>query len=92
MPSSLAALHLPPPYARQVDFTQREAPLSTLFGSDKLFADNLSAFGDKDGFARNVRLQFPAALCPLRCRLSATHPPPTLIDPVLRWTGHMYTH
>jgi hypothetical protein len=49
-----------------VDFRQRESPLSTLFGSDKLFSKDLSAYGDKDGFARNVRLQFPAAICALR--------------------------
>ncbi|KAM3571355.1 hypothetical protein VYU27_006618, partial [Nannochloropsis oceanica] len=50
---------------REIDFRQREAPLSTLLGSDRLFSKDLSAFGDSDGYAHSVRLQCPMGLCAL---------------------------
>uniref|UniRef100_I2CRU4 Nhl repeat containing 2 n=1 Tax=Nannochloropsis gaditana (strain CCMP526) TaxID=1093141 RepID=I2CRU4_NANGC len=50
---------------REIDFRQREAPLSTLLGNDRLFSRDLSAFGDADGYARSVRLQCPMALAGL---------------------------
>ena len=55
----------PSPPSLQIDFRQREAPLSTLLGSDRLFSQDLSAFGDSDGYARSVRLQCPMGLCAL---------------------------
>ncbi|CAN0265942.1 unnamed protein product, partial [Phaeothamnion confervicola] len=46
---------------RSVDF--RANAIGTALGGDTLFKENLSAFGDKDGFGASARLQHPTGLC-----------------------------
>lgn len=43
--------------------TLRDSACTTLLGGDKLFANNLLLFGDKDGVGRGAKLQYPTSLC-----------------------------
>lgn len=48
---------------RAVDTNTGSHPTRTLAGGDGLFAENLFAFGDKEGKGANARFQHPLAVC-----------------------------